>query len=235
MTAIAPVIILLLSVLIISSLQLVPGTFSIFYHYALGKTTRKKADDRSLSFIIGAEIFVGVIWILMLMLLTLLSFVIDLCSAPFFWTLSGTLFAEAIAFLLFYFRRSRSTTLFISRRVAATLQARASKAGSRSDAIALGFFANLPELIFTFPLYLISAIIFLNSPSLPRILITGLFILGTILPLFIIRLLFRSGHNLAHITRFRAKLKPYLRLIIFFAYLVLAFAILNLGVTNYGR
>jgi len=234
MTVFTSVIILLLSMLITASLQLAPGTFSLFYHYALGKTTAKKTDDRSLSFILGAEIFTGLIWALLLIIFSSLCPIIDFYSSLTFWVLFGIFIAEAIAFALFYFRRGRHTALFIPRRIATELQTYSRKAKTRSDAIAVGFFANFPELIFTLPLYFISTIIILNTPALPRAPIIAFYIIFTTLPLFIIRILYRSGHNLAHITKFRVKLKPYLRIIVPIAYILLALAILNLGIINHG-
>ena len=220
--------------LITALLQLAPGTFSLFYHYALGKTTAKKADDRSLSFILGAEIFAGLIWTLLLIILSLLCAVIDTYSMPTFWILFGTLIAEALAFMFLYFRHGHHTALFISRNVAKELQIHSCKAKSRSDAITLGFFTNFPELIFTFPLYFISTIVILNTPALPRALIIVFYIIFVTLPLFIIRILYRSGHNLAYITKLRTKLKPYIRIIVPVLYVLLALATLNLGIINHG-
>ena len=218
--------------LITASLQLVPGTFSYFYHYALGRTTAKKADDRSLSFILGAELFASLIWTLLFIIITILRSTIDFYSPLVFWITSGILSAEAIAFLLFYYRRGRGTALFIHRNTAATLQSCARKANSRSDAITLGFFVNLPELIFTLPLYFISAIILLNTTSLPCAPIIILYLVSVITPLFIVRIIYRSDHNLADIARLRTSLKPYLRIIIPILYIALAFAILAMGVFN---
>lgn len=234
MTIFASVIIILLSMLITASLQLVPGTFSCFYHYALGKTSSKKAGDRSLSFVLGTEIFVSLIWILLLITLSLLDPIVDIYSAPVFLVTSGILFAEAVAFLLFYFRRSNCTSLFISRKIAATLQTRARKASSRSDAIALGFFAGLPELIFTLPLYFISAAILLNTPSIPCVPIIVFYIIFATLPLFTIHIAYHNDQNLASITRFRTKLKPFIRIIIPIIYAAIALLAINLGVSNHG-
>lgn len=234
MTVFTSATILILVAIIISLLQLVPGTFSIFYHYALGKTTIKKADDQSLSFILGTEIFTGSVWILFLIILSTFGGVIDIYSMPFFLIISGIFFAEAIAFLLFYFRHGSHTALFIPRGIANGLRTLARKTKSRSDALALGFFVNLPEFIFTFPLYLISAIILLNVLALPRAIIIITYIISITLPLFCIRLLYHNGHNLAHITRLRASLKPYIRIIIPLAYIFLALTTINLGIINHG-
>lgn len=221
--------------LIFASLQLVPGTFSIFYHYALGKTNAKKADDQALSFILGAEIFVSIMLIsIYTLIFTIFYNSIDFCPSIFFWIMAGIFCAEAIIIFLFYYRRGKTTELFIPRRTAKTISTNSRKAKSRSDAIALGLFSNIPELIFTFPLYIISSVILLDTTAIPRALIIILYVLVSTIPLFAIRILYRTGHNLANITRLRAKLKPFFKLIIPTLYLLLAIAALNLGVLNNG-
>ena len=228
------VIILVLAMLISASMQLVPSTFSIFYHYALGKTSFKKADDRSLSFITGVELFIGLTWFLVYIILLLLCCQTDiLYHGLLFWAISGILVAESILILFFYF--GHGTTLFISRRTATALSTSSRKAKSRQDGIVLGFCSGLPELIFTLPLYIISAIILLSTSTIPRAPIVILYIIFSVLPLFVTQIYFRTGHNLAGLLRLRLHLKPYLRIIISLAYFLLAIATLNLGVLLYGR
>lgn len=235
MSVIISVIILILAMLISAFLQLVPGTFSIFYHFSLSKTNAKKADDRSLGFILGSELFITFIWVAIYSLI--LSFFCnspDFCPSSFFWIMSGILFAEAVAVFWFYYRKSKATALFIPRRTASTISNCARKAKSRSDAITLGFFAGLPELIFTLPLYVISAIILLNTTAISRALVVILYVLFSTIPLFIIRTAYRTGHNLADITRARTRFKPFFRLSLSILYVLLALAVLNLGIINYG-
>jgi small-conductance mechanosensitive channel len=55
--------IIFLAMLIQSLMQLMPGIFAIFYHSALGKTSRQKADDLSLSFILGVELFTALFFV----------------------------------------------------------------------------------------------------------------------------------------------------------------------------
>lgn len=229
------VVILILVVLIPMLLQLTPGTFSIFYHYALGKNSTKKADDLSLGFILGTEIFTTITWITIYTLI-FTSFCTDtnFCPNIVFWIMSGTILAESIIILLFYYRKGKSTSLFISRHTANALSTRARQVKTRSDAIMLGFFAGLPELIFTLPLYIISSIILLETAALPRAILVILYIAAFTLPLFIIRITYHTGRNLADITRFRLRIKPMVRTILFLLYFVLSFAVLNLGIINHG-
>ena len=212
-------------------LQLPSGVFSIFYHFRLAKTSKKQADDAALSFILGVEIFTTIAW--------LLTYIIMFCcdtnitATPFAWVMAGVCFAEAIAVLFFYFRRGKSSTaLFISRRTAKGLRNYAKNIKNRSDAVLLGFISCLPELLFTLPLYIICSA-FLQSESVaPRAIIIILAIIVSIIPLFVIRTLFRTDKNLADIERLRIKLKPHFRIIIFLAYLALALSLINYAIIN---
>ncbi len=74
-----------------------------------------------------------------------------------FWTFAGLFFATAIVMAFFYFRKTKATALFISRKVARNYRLRAESVKSRSDAFLLGFFSSIPELVFTLPLFILLA------------------------------------------------------------------------------
>ena len=235
MSIIVSVIILILSMLIPFFMQLIPGAFSLFYHNALGKTTAKKADDRSLSFILGVEIFTVLIWLIVYSLTFLLFYhVIDSSSRIFPYVMAGIFIAEAFAVLLFYYRRGKSTALFISRRIANSIVAKIEKHKNRSDCILLGAIIGIFELIFVLPCYIMSSAILVNSTTLPHILIVIAFPIISILPLFAVRNAFRFGSNLAEIQRFRVKIKPSVRFTLFISFILLAACTIYLGVINHG-
>jgi hypothetical protein len=220
-----------MSMLILVFLQLTPSTFAIFYHYALGKKSSKKASDLSLSFILGVEIFVGIIWTLIyIFIFTIFKNSTDFCTSVFFWIMFGIFVVEALAVLTLYFRKGKNTKLFISRRVASSLSSHAAKVRTRSDALALGFFSCLPELVFTLPLYIISATILLNTVFIPRGLSVILFIISSTIPLFATLGFYCSGHNLAEIQRFRVRSKSFFRFLLCACYLIIAMAIINIGI-----
>ena len=235
MSIIISVIILILAMLISFFMQLTPGTFALFYHYALGKTSAKKADDRSLSFILGTEIFVVTVWLIIYFLAFFFFYnASESAREIFVYIMAGIFFAEAFAGAFLYYRKGKSTALFLSRRLARSLDEHIKKQKTRSDCILLGAFTSLIELVFTLPLYIISASILVNSVSLPHPLIAAIFPIIAVLPLFIIRNIFRFGRNLAEIQRVRVKLKPFVRSILFFGYILLGLAIIYLGVINHG-
>ena len=216
-------------------MQLPSGTFALFYHYALGKTSIKNADDRALSFILGAEIFTTILWLLIYFLTFTFFYNFPNFYDLFLYIMSGIFLAEALITFFFYYRKGKkSTALFISRKTAAGIINRTKKARTRSDCILIGALVGIFELIFTLPLYLISTSVLLNFPALPRILLIAFYVLASVLPLFIVRYAFRLNNNLADIQRFRVKIKPIVKLIFFFGFLALALTTIYLGVVSHG-
>ena len=214
-------------------LEMPSGLFSIFYHLRLAKTSKKKADDAALSFILGVEIFTTLIWLLTYFIIfTLFTYNTTIITSPFLWTMSGICFAEAIIMAFFYFRQGKSTALFIPRRVAKSLITHAEKTKSRSDAIMLGFISCLPELLFTLPIYIVCSVLLQGEDFLPRTFIIILSVLIVTAPLFIIRTFYHAGHNLADITRIRTRLKIHFRIILALAYIALSLALVNLAIIN---
>ena len=230
MSVLLSVIILVLIVFILDSLQLVPGIFSIFYHSALGKNTRNKTDDLSLGFIFGTEIFVAIFFATMYSVFSFIFLNGGSCNQILLFILAGILFAEGLAFLLFYYRRGKGTALFIPRSIAKNISNKTIK--TRSDAILLGLFAGVPELLFTLPLYIVATIALLNVPNFSACLVIISYILLTTIPLFIIRTAYRAGRNLAEIERFRIKIKPFIRILIPLAYFAIASIIIQIGLAN---
>lgn len=208
-------------------MQLVPGIFALFYHYALGKKSVKKADDLSLYFIFGTETFVAVVWFLAF-------FILPIIPKPLFWIIAGVLIAESLISLFFYYRKGHGTALFLPRHSAKVLEEHAKNVKTNSDAFVLGFFANTPELFFTLPLYFIAVAILTRDYFFPYAAYIIISILLTILPLFVIHILYRTDHNLAEIERSRVRLKPFVRLFLSVMFLMLAALAINLGVLSYG-
>lgn len=223
--------IVILAMLIMASLQLVSGVFALFYHYALGKFSKKQAATLSLFFILGSEIIAAFLFIAA----TFLSYVLFLNDLNprnniLTWIFAGILIALSFASFFFYFRypHSKDSRLFIPRKFAKTLYLRAAKVKSPSDAFTLGAFANIPELIFTLPLYIITAteIIYTHTEYFADDFLTILYILVPTIPLFILYYSFRSGRNLADIIKSRIRDKAFHRLCLGFSYLTIAILII---------
>ncbi len=223
---------------IFAFLQLSPGLFTIFYHSRLAKTSKKRADDQSLSYILGNEIFHTTFWLIIYFVIFAIFYNIpDFNQGVFPYVMAGICFAEAIAIFFFYFRPSKqkkSTSLFIARRTAKSLFYRAETIKNRSDCITLGFVTNLLELVFTLPIIILCTIILQDSPALSRAAIIIAFVIISAVPLFIIRGLYHKDYTLADLQRLRTKLKTHFRVILTLAYIAIAFTIFNIGLLQNG-
>ena len=211
-------------------LQTAPAIFAIFYHHALGKTSAKKADDQSLSFILGVEIFTAIIFLAFYIATSLILLKTDFINDIFMYVLAGIFVLEAIFMFFFYFRRGkknkRTTSLFIPRSFSKNILKLTNSAKNRTDTIALGFISSALDLIFTLPLFIIASIQIINlSFDNGFVFIIAYIIIATI-PLFTIRTLYRRGSNLAKIQRFRIKNKNFFRLILAVSYLLIAILII---------
>ena len=222
--------IVILAMLVMASLQLVPGVFALFCHYSLGKYSKKQASTLSLFFILGAEIIAAIFFITAIYISYVL-FINDLDphNNIITWIFVGILIALSIASFFFYYRhpKSKDTELFVSRRIAKSLDYRAAKARTPSDAFVLGALCNIPELIFTLPLYIITAteIIYSHSEYFADDFLTVIYILIPTIPLFILYHSFHSRHTLADIMRSQVRDKTFHRLCLSFSYFTIAFLI----------
>ena len=225
--------ILVLTMLILAFLQLVPSVFSLFLHFTSGQYSKLKASDLAVFFILGTETFTVLILLFIYFLLSnspQLFWVLD--NPIFSWLIAGILAALGILIFILYFRRRSRTELFISRQLARSFQTRAKTIKTRSDAFAFGFTSALPELIFTFPLYLVSAITImqLGPDAFTRAGLIILLAIFAILPLLINFFLTSTGHTLADSLRFRTRNHYFFRTCLALFYLLTA-TIIILGVT----
>jgi hypothetical protein len=217
--------IVILAMLIMASLQLQPGVFALFYHYASGKYSKKKTSDVTLFFILGAEVASACLFLCAYYIANLFFLCQFRPETSFFaWVLVGILIALALMSFTCYFRPGPGTKLFISRKCAKNLDTHARNIKSRSDAFTLGALSGVCELPFTLPLYIITSIeiIEMTVEFFPSHLLTLLYIIVPAIPLFIVRWKFQLGRNLANIERSRVKDKIFTRLILGFSYIAIS-------------
>ena len=221
--------IVILAMLIMGSFQLTPGVFALFYHYALGNYSKAKASYLSLFFILGAEIITTCLY-LSIFYLTCIFFFDNLHpeTSILFWTLAGILIALGFISFFFYFRRGNGTKLFIPRKYAEALDISAKSVKTRSDAFMLGALSGTCELVFTLPLYLVTCveIMKMGAEGFSSNLLTIIYILTPVIPLFFLRWKFQSGHNLADIQRSREKDKAFTRILLSTCYILIAVLII---------
>jgi len=236
MSVFSSVGIIIIAMLIMASLQLVPGVFALFHHYTSGKYSKKRTSRLSLFFILGAEVISACLFLFSYYIAYF--FFLDKPRpehSVFAWFGIGVLIALSIASFFFYFRRGKGTQLFIARSFAKALDESAKSAKTRSDAFTLGAVSSTCEILFTLPLYIITAIeiIELSSENFTSDILTIIYILTSAIPLFITYYLFHSGRNLADIERTRVKDKTFTRLLIGFSYLIIAILIIHFKINNW--
>lgn len=221
--------IVVLSMLIMASLQLTPGVFALFYHYALGQFSKAKASYLSLFFILGAEIVTTCLY-LSIFYLTCVFFFDNLHpeTSILFWAIAGILIALGIISFFFYFRRGSGTKLFIPRKYATALDRNAKSVKTRSDAFMLGALSGTCELLFTLPLYVVTCIeiMRMGAEGFASNFLTIIYILIPVIPLLFIRWKYQSGLNLADIAKSRVHDKTFTRFILAFSYILIAILII---------
>lgn len=235
MSIFIPVIILILVALILSFLQFSPSLFSFFYHYALGKYSHSKADNLALDYILGAETISAIVWFAIYVIFFAIFYHNpNLSSSIIPWIITGILCAESVFAFFFYFRKGKSTALYVSRSAANTFLNDTKKVTSRREAFMLGFMSKVPELIFTIPIYLLIVYILAYSTFIPSAITIIFFIIISTIPLFIIRTIYRAGCTLADIQGMRTKTKLFIRLTLTISLLLLTIATSYLGIAYYG-
>lgn len=229
MSVLAPLGILILSMLIMAFLALTPGVYALFCHYTYGKYSRRKASDFTFFFILGAETLASCLFLCTYLLVAIaVADLSHLGTNVITWIMVGMLFALALASIFLYYRHGKGSQLFISRRVAKSLDHHAKTAKTRSDAFTLGALACTPELIFTMPLFIITSaeILQMSTVYFPSALLTILYIIIPIIPLFVLRWQFANGHNLAEVARSRVSSKNFTRLVLSISYVTIAILII---------
>lgn len=202
-------------------LQLTPGVFLVFYHYARGKNSKRQASDLAMYFILG--ILVAATTMLVITYLTFFEI------AATKWIMSGILMALAMASFWFYFRKGEETELFLTRKVAKSLTQSAINAKNRSDVFLVGLIANTLEIMFTLPLYIVVAMTagadFSHEAQVGIMVIA---VIMSVIPVIVLKIRMDRGRNLAEIQRGRVRSKQFDRLMISVCYFVMAIMIISL-------
>ena len=215
----------MLAIIIMTFMQLTPGVFALFYHYAIGKMELKKASNLALFFILGVEIVAACMY-LSAFYLTYVFFLggTGLADGILAWVMAGVMVALGAASLTLYYRKGKGTMLFIPRWYAEALDQNARTVKTRTEAFLLGAFAGTAELVFTLPLYILTSIEIMRMEGGMALndILTVIYILAPTFSLFLIHLRFYLGYNLADMMKMRVKDKPFVRVILTLSYLTIA-------------
>ena len=200
-----------LAAVIHATLQLELGTLLLLYHASLGKHVKKRTKNLVSSYIagVGSLVFLGI---------AAVAFILDRYFEKPLWTeeliiVVAMLVALAIATWGFYYRRGRSTELWLPRSVARFIDKRAKETNSNTEAFSLGVLTSLAEMPFTLVLTVIAANSILALPTPYQLLAVVLYTVVAIIPPIIVRLAVRRGQTIADIQRWRVKHKTFLKII----------------------
>lgn len=211
----------ILAALVHASLQIQLGALLLLYHSSLGKHVRKKTKTIVSSYIagIGTLVFLAV---------AATCFVFDRYFGKALYPeevviVVGMLLALAIVMWVFYYRRGKSTELWLPRSVARFIDRRAKETNSNTEAFSLGVLTSLAEMPFTLVLFVVAANSILELAPLWQLVAVVLYTIITIIPPIILRLAVRHGETIANIQRWRVKHKTFMRVISGVGFLILGF------------
>lgn len=219
MDMVIPMSEVILTAIVHASLQLQLGALLLLYHASLGKHVRKKTKTIVSSYIagIGTLVFLAV---------AATCFVFDRYFGKALYPeemliVIGMLVALAIVMWTFYYRRGKSTELWLPRSVAKFIDKRAKETNSNTEAFSLGVLTSLAEMPFTLVLFVVAANCVLELPVLWQIIAVAIYTVITIIPPVILRLVVRKGETITNIQRWRVKNKNFLRVISGVGFLIL--------------
>lgn len=212
--------IVLLTAMAHASLQLTSGSLILLYHSALGKYPRKKA--RALG-----GVFMGGVSLMIFLSLSTVSFLILTLKTGKLNTLElsflvGMLAMIGILIMLFYYRKGKSTALWLPKNITRFINLRARKLNHKLEAFSLGFLAYFAELPIGIILLVIAANNILSLPNLIQILAIFSYVGIVSLPLLIVRWIFKKDHNMVEVQKWRVKNKSFIKAISGMSFLTLA-------------
>lgn len=217
-----------LAAVVHATLQLQLGTLLLLYHSSIGKHVRKKTKYLVDSYISG----VGT---LVFLILATMIFVLDRYFEKSLYVeeiviVVGMLVALAIAAWAFYYRRGKSTELWLPRSVAKFIDRRAKETNNNTEAFSLGMLTSFAEMPFTLILLFVAANSIMKLPFLYQLIAVAMYTIITIVPPTVMRIAIRKGQTVVDIQRWRVKHKMFFRILSGVGFLVLGCFLLSFEV-----
>lgn len=220
MTNLLDIAIIILASIVHSSLQLSLGSLLLLYHESAGKHIVKKTRHLVRSFISGVSIIT-------LLLLSTACFIVSnffgsTLSIQILSIIIGILVSLAIIMWFFYYRRGRTTELWLPKIITKFISNRAKLTNSPTEAFSLGVMTGFAELPFLAIIFLIasSSVLELTAPCRPLLVVA--YALIVTIPLIILNIVIRTGRNVVDIQKWRVHNKLFLRIISGIGFLTLA-------------
>ncbi len=202
--------IIALAALIHASFQLSVSVLTLLGGHAIGaKQSQAKVLRLITSFVFG----VGVMTVLLLSFVSLvLQNIFGSQTPQIVWAIGcGLLLGVGIAVWLFYYRRTKGTSLWIPRPIASYLHERTKATGRSVEAFSLGLTSVLGELIFVIAPLAISALVLIQLAPVWQLVGIATYSVISLLSLTIVWVLIGSGHKLSHIQEWREANKYFLQ------------------------
>ncbi len=203
-----------------TSLQLQLGSLLLLYHASLGKHIRVKTRQLVGSYIAGIGTLV--LCSLLAMCFTMDRFFGSSLYPEEMLIVIMMLLALAVIVWVFYYRRGKSTELWLPRSVARYIDKRAKTTTSNTEAFSLGLLTCFAEAPFVLPLFVVASNSVLGLPFEWQLLAVALYTIIAILPGLIMRTVVRRGQTIVDIQRWRVKHKSFFRFLSGFGFIVLA-------------
>lgn len=219
MDMVIPMAEVILAAFVHASLQVQLGSLLLLYHASLGKHVRKKTKTMVTSYIFG-------IATLVFLAVAAACFVFDRYFGKALYpeeivVVVSMLVAIAVIVWGFYYKRGKSTELWLPRSVARFINRRAKETNSKTEAFSLGVLTSLAEMPFTLVLFIVAANSVLKLDGAWQIVAVLIYSFISIIPPIILRFCVRKGETIVNIQRWRVKNKTFLRILSGAGFLVL--------------
>lgn len=212
--------IIFLAALTHAFLQLGMGSLLLLYHASLGKHIRKKTKTLVSSFISGF----GMIILLSVAATCYVLYSIfnnEPLPIELLSMLIGIIFSAAIIMWTVYYRRGKTTELWLPKAVAKFISSRANVTESNTEAFSLGLLACFAEFPLSLVLIIVAANSILELNQVERNLALVGYVIIVLLPLIITRIFIRKGKTVVDVQRWREDNKTFLRIISGLLFIVL--------------
>ena len=212
--------IIVLAAVAYATLQLGSGCLLLLYHASLGKHIRKRTKSLVSSYIAGSGLMA--LFGIGLAYLVIAGIYGQTLSVGCLSVVAGVMVALAVLMWFVYYRRGKTTELWLPKVVAKFITKRAELTESNTEAFSLGMLSGFAEMPWTAVLMVVVANSLLSLPLGWQVLMVVIFVMIAILPLVLMRIMIRRGKTVVDIQKWRVKNKMFLRIISGVTFAVLA-------------
>lgn len=216
--------IIILAAVVYATLQLDSGCLLLLYHASLGKHIRKRTKALAGSYIAGSGLMA--LFGVALFYLAIAGIYGQTLSSWCLIAAAAVMFLLAVLMWCVYYRRGKSTELWLPKVVAKFITKRAEVTESNTEAFSLGMLSGFAEMPWTFVLMIVVANSLLCLPLGWQAVMAVVFAVIAILPLILMWIMIRRGKTVVDIQKWRVKNKTFIRIVSGISFAVLAMFII---------